>query len=86
MMSDGPGTAPRFSVAWGTRASRIAVPLGVIGVAVLVAAPAFADDGYYIEGTGAAELGTDVELAGINVGTDSGYRISGAAGRCTSAS
>ncbi len=50
--------------------------------ALLVSAPAFAGyDGYYIEGTGAIEAATDVELAGVNVSTDNGYRISGAVGR-----
>lgn len=51
-------------------------------LALLVSAPAFAGyDGYYIEGTGAVEVATDIELAGINVSTDTGYRISGAVGR-----
>jgi len=59
---------------------RKAAVLGAL--ALMISAPAFAQgDGYYIEGTGALELGTDVELAGIDVDTESGYRISGAIGR-----
>jgi len=59
---------------------RKAVVLGAL--ALMISAPAFAQgDGYYIEGTGALELGSDVELAGVDVATESGYRISGAIGR-----
>jgi len=47
----------------------------------LVSAPAFADDGWYAEGAAALEIGSDVQLAGVDVGTDSGYRVSGAVGR-----
>lgn len=50
-------------------------------VALLIASPAFAEGNlFYIEGMAGYEFGTDIELAGVDVPTDAGYRIGGAFG------
>jgi len=65
-------------------AMRIAAIAGALTLALAV--PAIADPGgpineqFYIEGTAGYTIGTDVELAGMDTGTNGGYFIGGAAG------